>query len=176
MKYLVAAAAVAAVGASVCVPAMAFDGCKVILCLAGAWQQIGECVPDVRKALTCMARGRCWPTCNDAPNVSLSYTIPTACPAQYGLYELDACGRQVLTGCTKTGVISVAHDGNPAWTRVWFNTGTVDNGAVIEYSEAARAALGTAIDPTFDLDYQAWVATQPPAQPPLTCYDQGGGH
>ena len=173
MKYLVAAAALAAVGASACMPAMAFDGCKVILCLSGPWQFIPECVPDVRAALKCMARGKCWPTCASAPNVTLSYAIPAACPLQYGLYEADACGRQTLVGCTKTGVIDVAQNGIASWTRVWFNTAAGDNGVVIEYSEAARAALGEAIDPRFDVDYAAWLATQP-TSPPLLCTDGGG--
>lgn len=77
-----------------------------------------------------------------------------------------------MVGCTKTGVIDVAQDGNPSWTRVWFNTGAADNGAVIEYSEAARATLGAAIDPQFDLDFAAWAAAQP-AEPPLLCTDGG---
>lgn len=120
-----------------------------------------------------MSRGRCWPTCSNAPNVSLSWTSTAACPAQYGLYETDTCGRQVMTGCTKTGVIDVAQNGIPSWTRVWFNNGAADNGAVVEYSEAARAALGAAIDPQFDLDYAAWLATQPTEPPPLACSDYG---
>jgi hypothetical protein len=123
-----------------------------------------------------MSRGKCWPTCPDGPNVKLSWSSPTACPPQYGLYELDACGRQVMIGCIKNGVIDIAQDGNPSWTRVWFNTGAADNGAVIEYSEAARAALGTAINPQFDLDYVAWLATKPTTPPPLTCSDYGPGN
>jgi hypothetical protein len=78
-----------------------------------------------------------------------------------------------MVGCTKNGVIDIAQDGNPAWTRVRFNTNAADNGAVIEYSEAARVALGVAIDPRFDVDYAAWVATQP-TSPPLLCTDGGG--
>jgi hypothetical protein len=80
-----------------------------------------------------------------------------------------------MVGCTKTGVIDVAQDGNPSWTRVWFNTSAADNGAVIEYSEAARATLGAAIDPQFDLDYAVWLATRP-TTPSLTCGDYGLGN
>jgi hypothetical protein len=78
-----------------------------------------------------------------------------------------------MVGCTKTGVIDVTQDGISSWTRVWFNTGAADNGAVVEYSAAARATLGEAIDPQFDLDYLTWAATQPTAPPPLACSDGG---
>ncbi len=40
------------------------DGCTVLLCLAGNWRQIGQCVPPVQQALRDLARGRAWPTCD----------------------------------------------------------------------------------------------------------------
>jgi hypothetical protein len=171
-RLLLAATAVA-VGAWAA-PARAFDGCRVILCLAGPWRSIPECVPDVREALRCMARGKCWPTCASAPGVSMSWASSAACPPQYGIYETDACGRQTLVGCSKTGVIDVAFNGVPSWVRVWFNQGAADNSAVLEYSDAARAAYPSSyLNPQFDMDYALWVASQP-TTPPNYCTDGGG--
>jgi hypothetical protein len=153
-------------------PAYGFDGCKVLLCFGGAWRSIPDCFPDVPDALKCMARGKCWPTCASAPGLSMSWANTPSCPPQYGIYETDACGRQTLVGCTKTGVLNVAWNGDPSWTRVWFNQGAADNSVVLEYSDAAKLVFGAYIDPQFDLDYAAWVATQPTTPPPL-CVDGG---
>lgn len=173
MKYLVATAALAAVGASVCLPAAAFNGCKVILCLADAWQSIPECVPDVREALRCIARGRCWPTCANAPGVTLAPASGASCPPQYGIYENDACGRQVMVGCTKNGVIDVAFQGMPSWVRGWLSTADGSE-PVMQYSDAAQAYLGENASPQFDMDYAGWVTTQPQLQPPPLCSDGNG--
>jgi hypothetical protein len=159
--------------AAVSFSAHGFDGCKVLLCLAGPWRSIPDCVPDVHEALRCMARGKCWPTCPSAPGLSMSWASSASCPPQYGLYESDFCGRQVLVGCTKTGVIDVAFNGVPSWVRVWFNQGAPDNSVVLQYSDAAKLFMGENANPQFDLDYAAWVATQPSA-PPLYCGDTGG--
>ena len=153
-------------------PAHAFDGCKVLLCFGGAWRSIPDCFPDVPDALKCMARGKCWPTCASAPGLSMSWANTPSCPPQYGIYETDACGRRTLVGCTKTGVLNVAWNGDPSWTRVWFNQGAADNSVVLEYSDAAKLALGTYINLQFDLDYAAWVAAQTTTPPPL-CVDGG---
>jgi hypothetical protein len=103
----------------------------------------------------------------------MSWASTTSCPPQYGLYETDACGRQTLVGCTKTGVLNVAWNGDPTWTRVWFNPGAANNSVILEYSDAAKLALGAYINPQFDLDYAAWVAAQPITQPPQLCMDGG---
>lgn len=153
-------------------PATAFNGCKVILCLTGPWQQISECVPDVKEALRCIARGRCWPSCPSAPGVTLAPASPAACPPQYGLYEVDACGRQVMTGCTKNLAIDVAFEGIPSWVRIWTNTGDGSQ-AVTQYSEPARALYGEHVNLQFDTDYANWLALQP-TEPPVTCFE--GGH
>jgi hypothetical protein len=102
----------------------------------------------------------------------MSWASSTSCPPQYGLYETDICGRQTLVGCAKTGMIDVAFNGVPQWVRVWFNQGTPDNSVVMQYSDPARLFLGENASPQFDLDYGAWLATQP-TSPPL-CFD--GGH
>lgn len=103
----------------------------------------------------------------------MSWASTASCPPQYAVYETDACGRQTLVGCTKTGVMNIAFDGNPSWARVWFNQGAADNAVALEYSDAARAYLGEYINPQFDADYALWWASQPPA-PPSMCLD--GGH
>lgn len=102
----------------------------------------------------------------------MSWASGATCPPQYGIYETDACGRQTLVGCTKTGVIDVAFNGVPSWVRVWFNQGAADNAAVLQYSDAARLSAGEYLNPQFDLDYQLWVASQP-TTPPAGC-DQNG--
>ncbi|WP_157270556.1 hypothetical protein [Azohydromonas aeria] len=104
----------------------------------------------------------------------MAWANTAACPPQYGLYETDACGRQTLVGCTKSGVVDVAFNGVPSWVRVWFNQGAADNSVSLQYSDAARLYMGEHINPQFDLDYAAWVTTQPPAQSPLLCSDGNG--
>lgn len=49
-------------------PAHAVDGCKLLLCMAGNWQNISQCTPTVRQALRDVARGRGWPTCSMGGN------------------------------------------------------------------------------------------------------------
>jgi hypothetical protein len=102
----------------------------------------------------------------------MSWANTASCPPQYRLYETDACGQQTLVGCTKTGVIDVAFNGVASWVRVWFNQGVADNSAVLQYSDAARLQIGEYANPQFDLDYAAWVVTQP-TTPPLSCTDEG---
>jgi hypothetical protein len=148
--------------------AHAFDGCKVILCLAGPWRSIPECVPDVKEALRCMARGKCWPRCASAPGVGLSWTSAYNCPPQY-LVQNEWQGTSY---CAKTGVVDVAFNGVASWVRVWFNQGD-DSSVSLEYSAAAKAFIGPDnVNTTFDDDYARWVATQPPPD-----YSWGnGGH
>jgi hypothetical protein len=101
----------------------------------------------------------------------MSWASTASCPPQYGLYETDACGRQTLVGCTKTGVIDVAFAGVSSWVRVWFDQGAADNAAVLQYSDAARLQIGEYVNPQFDLDLAAWQAQQPTTPPPLICTD-----
>jgi hypothetical protein len=147
--------------------AHAFDGCKVLLCLAGQWRLYGECRPDVREALRCMARGKCWPTCAEAPGLSLSWASGAVCPPQYVVQDYETGASY----CTKNAVMTLAQDGIASWLRIWMNT-SADASPVIEYSPEAKAAMPLEfIDPTFDNDLAVWLATQPP---PDTS-GQGGG-
>ena len=63
-------------------PAHAIDGCKLLLCMAGNWQNIAQCTPTVRQALRDLARGRAWPTCNMGGNSASGnqYLAPVQCP------------------------------------------------------------------------------------------------
>ena len=54
--------AVLALGLKLSGPAHDVDGCKLLLCMAGNWQNISQCTPTVRQALRDVARGRGWPT------------------------------------------------------------------------------------------------------------------
>jgi hypothetical protein len=49
-----------------CLPALADDGCKILLCLAGEWQKIAPCEPAVRAALNRVALGKPLPVCTMA--------------------------------------------------------------------------------------------------------------
>jgi hypothetical protein len=103
--------------------------------------------------------------------VSASWGSSTVCPAQYGIYEYDVYGNATMVGCTKTGVLDIASNGNPQWVRAWWVRGG-DQPAVFEYSDEARAAMGPYINPQWDIDLATWLATQPPPGLP----DSGGGH
>jgi hypothetical protein len=46
--------------------AHAGDGCKILLCLAGDWQKIAPCEPEVREALRRVALGKPLPVCTMA--------------------------------------------------------------------------------------------------------------
>jgi hypothetical protein len=46
--------------------ARASDGCKILLCLAGDWQKIAPCEPEVREALRRVALGKPLPVCTMA--------------------------------------------------------------------------------------------------------------
>src|SRR5687768_18553801 len=44
--------------------ASAVDGCQVLLCLAGNWRSIQQCVPPVIQVLKDLARGKAFPKCD----------------------------------------------------------------------------------------------------------------
>ncbi|WP_157118827.1 hypothetical protein [Azohydromonas lata] len=167
-KQVLGGACAALVLAATSPGAHAFDSCKVLLCLAGPWQSISECVPDVTEFLRCWSRGKCSLSCSQAGTVS--WASSANCPPQYGLYEYDVYGQATLVGCTKSGVIDVNWQGMPNWTRVWWTMGGTEE-PVIEYSDAARSLLGEHVNPQFDEDYATWLASQP--KPADNCYLYG---
>ena len=59
-------------------------GCKVLLCLAGPWTSISECVPPVHQVLRDVAKGKPFPSCDEAGNgTSAKVARSAACPEQY---------------------------------------------------------------------------------------------
>lgn len=142
-------------------PAQAVDGCKLLLCMAGSWQNITQCTPTVRQALRDLARGRGWPVCSMGGNSGSGnqYVAPEQCPEQY-ITDAgpDESGRTIYT-CPFSGVIHVAVEGLP-WSRTWWSrTGDV----VVEWLPAAKAAFASspgAMDDQFDRDHAAWVISE----------------
>jgi hypothetical protein len=167
-KRMLGGACAAFVLAATPLASHAFDSCKVLLCLAGPWRSISQCVPDVTEFLRCWSRGKCSLSCSEAGTVS--WASSANCPPQYGIYEYDIYGRPTLVGCSKSGVIDVSWQGMPNWTRVWWTMSGTEE-PVIEYSDAARALLGEHVNPRFDEDYANWLATQPTDN----CYLYGCG-
>jgi hypothetical protein len=64
---------------SVSIPARASEACTVLLCLAGNWRSIDQCVPPVRRMLRNLALGRSFPICAFAsvPTLNLA-SLPSA--------------------------------------------------------------------------------------------------
>lgn len=141
--------------------AHAVDGCQVLLCLAGNWRSIQQCVPPVMQVLRDLARGRAFPTCNmggSSSAVANWASAPGNCPPQY-TRSYDTESSTVYT-CDYAGAISVSID-SVLFTRTWWNMG---GDSVTEYTPAAKLRLGT-WDTRFDDDYALWLATIPPAPP-----------
>ena len=144
-------------------PALAVDGCRLMLCLAApAWRQIQECVPTVVQALRDLARGKAFPTCNMAGasnSAALTWaSAPSNCPPQYTRsYDTE---NTTIYRCDYDGVISVSIDG-ALFSRTWWNMG---GDSVTEFTPRAKAVLKT-WDTRFDDDYAVWFSSQPPVQP-----------
>ena len=146
-------------------PAMAVDGCLVLLCLAApSWSAIPQCVPPVTQVLRDLARGRPFPTCamSGAGNSGTHQwaSAPGNCPAQYTYAtELES---GVAYGCGYSGVVSIQIDGVP-WSRTWWSMG---GRTVTDFSPVAKARMGT-WNTKYDDDYAAWSAAQvaPVVQP-----------
>ena len=159
IRSLMQLAAVSGLGLGLSGPAHAVDGCKLLLCMAGNWQNIGQCTPTVRQALRDVARGRGWPTCSMGGNSASGnqYVAPEQCPEQYRTSSTDESGR-VIYSCPFSGVIHVAVEGRP-WSRTWWSP---SGDSVVEWLPAAKAAFAStpdAMDERFDRDHAAWVIT-----------------
>ncbi|MEO7852533.1 MAG: hypothetical protein ABIR94_09825 [Rubrivivax sp.] len=142
------------------VPAHAVDGCKLLLCMAGNWTNIAECVPTVRQALRDVARGRAWPQCAMASGSGSAnqYVAPEQCPEQYRTSSID-WRDQLVYSCPFAGVIHVAVAGQP-WSRAWWSSA---GDTVIEWLPAARAAYADSpqvMDGQFDRDRAAWAISE----------------
>ena len=141
-------------------PARAVDGCKLLLCMAGNWQNISQCTPTVRQALRDVARGRGWPTCSMGGDSASGnqYVAPEQCPEQYITNAgTDESGRPIYS-CPFSGVIHVAVEGRP-WSRTWWSP---SGDSVVEWLPAAKAAFANspdAMDERFERDHAAWVVS-----------------
>jgi hypothetical protein len=149
-----------AAAALLCAPALALDGCLVLLCLAApSWSSILQCVAPVRQALEGLAHGRPFPSCSMAGAGNQGShrwsTPPDFCPSQYT--HADPLESGIRYTCDYDGAIEV-DIGGALWSRTWWR---MSGATVTDFSAAAKAQLG-AWDTRFDDDYAAWLALQPP--------------
>jgi hypothetical protein len=142
--------------------AAAVDGCQVLLCLAGSWRSIQQCVPPVVRVLKDLARGKAFPKCDlggSGNSASHAWAIaPGNCPPQYTRWYDTESTR--IYGCDYAGAITVTIDGSP-FTRTWWN---MAGDSVTEYTPAAKQRLGS-WDTRFDDDLAIWIASIPPGPP-----------
>lgn len=153
----------AALLAGASLPAVALDGCQVLLCLAAPnWRAIPQCVPPITQLWRDLARGKSFPRCNmsgGANSASHAWAqAPSYCPPQYTRAVEGPNG--TFYTCDYAGAVSVTVNGQ-AFARTWW---TFDGDTVTEFSPAAKAMLGT-WDTRFDVEFAAWLASRPPAQP-----------
>ena len=161
IRFFVETAVATSLGLALSGPAHAVDGCRLLLCLAGNWQNISECAPTVRQALRDVARGHAWPTCNMAGNSASGnqYAAPERCPEQYISSVVTDDNGRVIASCPFSGVIHVAVDGQ-AWSRTWWSP---SGDSVIEWLPAAKAAFARsagAMDERFAREHAAWVVSE----------------
>ena len=180
-------------------PALAADGCTVLLCLAGNWRNISQCVPPVRQALRDLMLGRGFPVCGFASAPSHSITLPvwSGAPATSGSpaptapassqatlrwAEGDFCPpqyRTIVEGeststtlCAFAGAIEVTIGGQ-LWNRTWWS---MTGDSVTEWTPAARASMPQAsADDRFEREYEVWRAQQGTSTPAPTPVPQTEG-
>jgi hypothetical protein len=149
-------AVVATILMSAAAPAGAVDGCKVLLCLAGPWQNIAACVSEVEQLFQDLLNGDAFPSCSFAsgtaytPSLSNEPSAGTAsaanswlaqwapepdpsCPPEY-VTTFAALGR-VRYGCQYRGVIALRLNGQ-VWSRTFWKPG---GGSVTELSTYAQS-------------------------------------
>jgi hypothetical protein len=147
-------------------PACAADGCTVLLCLAGPWKQVSQCVPPVSETLHDLAHGKPFPACDmsgDGNHAANAWTTQESCPEMYGLYD-DQSG--AWWRCSYPGLISVYIDGQ-LWSDMFWDFGGRTS---TRYTDYARTQLGEQyLDPTYDNDLAAWKATHPEPPPCPQC-------
>ena len=160
-------------------PAQAVDGCKLLLCMAGNWRNITQCVPTVRQALRDVARGRIWPSCAMGGNSGSAnqYVAPEQCPEQYRTISGVDDNNRVIYSCPFSGVIHVAVEAQP-WSRTWWSP---SGESVVDWLPAAKAAFAASpgsMDDRFDRDHAAWVLNEQirlAAEAAAAANAQGGG-
>ena len=151
---------IAAIVAVTPTPALAADGCLVLLCLAApSWRAIPQCVSPVRQLFRDLARGKPFPRCGMSGSGNTAQhtwsSAPAFCPPQY-TRVID--GESAPTyQCDYTGAISVSINGAP-FSRTWWSFG---GDSVTEFSPSAKVQLG-GWETRFDDDYAKWLAALPP--------------
>jgi hypothetical protein len=174
MSKRIVIAVVGVASAFATVPASAVDGCTVLLCLAGPWQSITQCVAPVEQLFSELWKGDPFPSCNmaSAPSATAASSPPGGsasagntmiggwrsapepnCPPQYVVEVM----RSSYT-CRYTGVISVTVNGVPWSSTYWNQTG----GSVTNFTAAAQTQ-NMALDPKWLADLAAYQAAQAPA-------------
>ncbi|MCX2865372.1 hypothetical protein OOZ63_26455 [Paucibacter sp. PLA-PC-4] len=144
-------------------PALALDGCLVLLCLAApSWRAIPQCVPPITQLWRDLARGRAFPSCGMAGGGNAAShawaSAPSFCPPQYTRIVDGPNGPRYY--CDYTGAVAVTVNGQ-AFARTWWS---ISGDTVTDFSPAAKAMFGR-WDRRFDDDYAAWLASRPPAPP-----------
>ena len=171
MSNRILIAGVALANAFAAVPARAVDGCTVLLCLAGPWQSISQCVAPVEQLFSELWNGAPFPSCNlvsaqgltaarsssggslTAGNTMIGGwgTAPDpSCPPQYVIQPV----RPFYT-CQYTGVIRITANGVP-WSWTYWN----QSGASVTSFNAAAQAQNIAQDPKWLADLAVYRAAQ----------------
>lgn len=160
---LAAGIALSAAGSHV----QAADGCTVLLCLAGPWTQIEQCVPPVNETFRDLALGKPFPACEmsgEGNSAGNTWTDQMNCPEMYSVYHPPSGD---WLRCTYRGLISVTINGQPWSDMFWDSRGRSST----RYTDYTRQQLGDEyLDPTYDQDLAAWEAMHPDPPP-----DGGGG-
>jgi hypothetical protein len=172
-------------------PALAVDGCKVLLCFAGNWRDISECRPEVEQALKDQARGKGWPTCSttqsDGSVTTDNSIVPRtiygpSCPYWFRQWEFvpDPTYNSLETGkaldgkiygswqmtCQTNEILAMTIGGQP-WKASYV---MADGSSIDRWLPAALAAMPemAAATNTEDAVQAAWVAAgSPTTKPPL---------
>jgi hypothetical protein len=171
-------------------PARASEACTVLLCLAGNWRSIDQCVPPVRRMLRNLLLGRSFPICAfaavptldlttqpaDSPSGTANFppnaTTPTnslSSGTQATLRWADEtfCPMQYRTVIEddRSSTIVCTFAGAIEVTlggQLWNRTWwSLSGDSVTEWTAAARSAVPrSAADDRFDRDYEAWLDFQ----------------
>lgn len=163
-------------------PALAVDGCKVLLCFAGNWRDISECRPEVEQALKDQAKGKGWPTCKETqPDGSVktdNSIVPRtvfgpSCPYWARQWTFvpewgDITDKEVYglwrMSCAVTEIMAVTIDGKP-WKKSYLMP---DGSTLDEWSPEALAAMaGVDLGPdALAAAEAAWIAAGSPTTAP----------
>ena len=139
-------------------PARASTGCTVLLCLAGNWRNISQCVPPVTQVLRDLLRGRAFPTCAmaGAGNGAGNRDVPVPeCPGPY-LSETFTDGTFTGYVCNLSGVIEVTVNG-ALWSKTYWDSA---GNSITEYTATAKTQLGAGnYDTAFDEAMDSWRQT-----------------